>query len=125
MMESILLAEDDPTLRDLAALALNRSFDSYQVITASDGLEALKTIQACHPVLVILDILLPHLNGLEVIRRLKDQIQLEKTIPIVTTSLGFQEVVEQAVAAGAKDFIIKPYDVNTLTPRVRDALDKA
>ena len=119
----VLLVEDDPVMSDLVSLVLDRNM-GLQVITATNGQEALSLFQEHQPGIVILDILLPHMNGLELLRRLNEQKDLDRTHVIVTSALGYQEIVKQAVEAGAKDFLVKPFNVEDLVQRVSQALGK-
>lgn len=122
--KTILLIEDEPALRDLSALALGRCFTGCRILTAGDAAEALRHLDASRPIAIILEILLPQMNGLEFVRRLKTRLDMEAVPVIVTSALGYPEVVRQAREAGVKDFIIKPYDVDTLAVRVKQALDQ-
>lgn len=118
----ILLAEGDPVLRDLIVAALGRLFPGYRVITAGNGPEALALAGRHRPQLLLIDLLLLRLNGLEVMRQIKGQTRGDPAPIIVISALGFLEVVQQAVAAGAVDFLVKPFDMNLLASKVHRAL---
>jgi CheY-like chemotaxis protein len=117
---TILVAEGDPALRDLIALAVSRVSPASTVITAADGLTALELADLHRPELLLVDVLLPELSGLEVLRRLKKQGQSAPAIAI--SGLGFREVVQQAVAAGARAFMVKPVDMGLLTGKVQSLM---
>lgn len=119
----VLLAEDDRAVRDLIVLALERL--NCRVITADNGATALALVRVHRPQLVLLDILLPQLNGLEVLRQLGDRALLDHVPVIVISALGYREVVQQALKAGAKDFVLKPFDVGLLTGKVQRVLEVA
>jgi DNA-binding response OmpR family regulator len=116
--KTVLLVEDEPALRDLIALIL-QNMVGCRVVTAGDGAEALKSFSELRPQAVILDILLPYMNGLDLLRKLKDQGDLDGTGVIVISALGYPEVVRQAAAAGARDFLVKPFDPEILAERVK------
>ena len=118
----ILLAEGDPVLRDLIVAALGRLFPGCQMITAGNGQEALALAGRHRPQLLLIDLLLPQLNGLEVMRQVRDQTRGDPAPIIAISALGFHEVVQQAVSAGAVDFLVKPFDVNLLASKVQRAL---
>lgn len=116
----VILAERDALVRDLLATALKRL--NLKVVTAAEGDEALTLCYQQPPDLLITDIWLPHLNGLDLIRRLKQEDQLTHTQVIIITSLGFPEVVAEAAALGVQDFLIKPVDTEELLARVQRRL---
>lgn len=116
----VILAERDALVRDLLATALKRL--NLRVVTAAEGDEALTLCYQQPPDLLITDIWLPHLNGLDLIRRLKQEDRLIHTQVIIITSLGFPEVVAEAAALGVQDFLIKPVDTEELLARVQRRL---
>lgn len=108
-MAKILVVEDDPFLRNLLVKKLTDA--QYKIDVAVTGEEALERINN-KPDLVLLDIILPGINGFEILKRVKDNSQL-KNIPIVVlTNLGSEEDIKKATDLGAEDFWIKAY----LTP---------
>ena len=91
------------------------------VMAAGDGVEALTQVQALRPQAAVVNLLLPRLSGLDTIRQLRAR--LGTGFPIVAVSaLGLREVVQQAVTAGACDFIIRPCDPARIVEKVRAAL---
>ncbi len=117
MAERILVVEDEEPLRRF--IARNLSARGYEVQTASDGYEALRRFEEQAPDLVILDILLPGLNGLEVLRRIRQA----SLVPIlVLTALDQEADKVTALDLGADDSLTKPFGVGELLARVRAAL---
>jgi two-component system KDP operon response regulator KdpE len=117
MAERILVVEDEEPLRRF--IARNLSARGYEVQTASDGYEALRRFEEQAPDLVILDILLPGLNGLEVLRRIRQA----SLVPIlVLTALDQEADKVTALDLGADDYLTKPFGVGELLARVRAAL---
>jgi DNA-binding response OmpR family regulator len=116
----IIVVDDDATLADVVGRYLRR--DGHQVECVSDGYEALRRIAAQPPDLVILDLMLPGIDGLEVCRRLRAQ----WPIPVVMlTALG--EVTDRVVGfeTGADDYVTKPFSPRELALRVRSVLRRA
>lgn len=113
---TVLIVEHDRLVRDLMSLALERV--GLRPICVDSSTEALEASRNHKPELVLLDIPIPHTNGLDLIRQFCESSESKRTPVIVISSLGFGEIVKEAIAAGAKDFIIKPFDVNTFIQRV-------
>lgn len=116
----ILVADDELSI--LRTLTRNLSRHNYEVITASDGEEALALIEENLPDLIILDIIMPGLNGLEVCRRVREWSQ----VPIIVLSaVGQEKQKVEALDLGADDYLTKPFGMDELLARVRVALRRA
>ena len=116
----ILIVDDDIELRELIGFALRQA--GYLVIQAADGAEALHVFDREQPDLVILDINLPGINGLEVCRR----IRAETTTPIMMLTVRSSEEDQvQGLDTGADDYLTKPFSPRTLLARVRALLRRA
>jgi DNA-binding response OmpR family regulator len=123
---TILLVEDDPALRDLVSLVLSRKIKTnFQLITASNGEDALISLKRDRPDIMILDILLPLMNGLQVIQQMKNEKIFERTKIIIITALGFKEVVQKVLNEGVSDFLVKPLDLNALCSRIQRFIDES
>ncbi len=119
----LLIVEDDPAMRDLLELTLKQQFvPPFELKIAQNGLEALDMIQESPPTLMILDILLPQMNGLQLLQQLQVESMHTDTRIVVISALGVREVVQQAIENGANDFLVKPFDMDTLIERVKQVL---
>ncbi|MEJ2011159.1 MAG: response regulator transcription factor [Anaerolineales bacterium] len=116
-MASILIVEDDETLRD--TIALNLRSEGYEVYTAGDGETGLQEARERAPNLVILDVMLPELDGLTVCRVLRKESQ----VPIILlTARGMETDKIIGLESGADDYIVKPFSLGEFLARVRAAL---
>ncbi len=122
-MAKILLAEDEKQIGDMVAFKLTNS--GHQVVRARDGEEALRLAAAERPELVLLDVMMPVLNGFEVLRRLKADPALQATPVIMLTAKGRERDVLAGLSAGAVDYVVKPFSLKELAARIEAALRKA
>jgi DNA-binding response OmpR family regulator len=117
-MPRILLVEDDRFLRRAAEAALRRH--GFIVLTASDGEEGLRIARAEKPDLVLLDLIMPRLQGFEVLKLLKAEAATSAIPVVVLSNLGQDSDVQNALAAGAADYLIKAnLALDTLIERVK------
>ena len=113
----ILLVEDDPSIREVTAIGLRAA--GFEVDTAPDGAAGLERWGQAQPDLVLLDVMLPRLDGLEVCR----EIRRASTVPIVMlTARGDTIDVVVGLEAGADDYVTKPFEMAELVARIRAAL---
>jgi two-component system response regulator MtrA len=117
---TILLVEDDPSIREVTAIGLRNA--GFTVVTAIDGREGLDRFRAAPIDLVLLDVMLPRLDGLEVCR----EIRRTSTVPIVMLTARADTIdVVVGLEAGADDYVKKPFEVPELVARLRAALRRA
>lgn len=117
MPKKVLVVEDDTDNRRIVTKVL--SIDGYEVIEATDGVEALDKVRIEHPDLILMDLALPHLDGWEATRRLKKD-PATRAIPIVAlTAVAMRGDEEQARAAGCDDYLSKPARPITIRAMVK------
>ena len=118
--ETILVVDDEPNIVDLARMYLEA--EGYRVVTASDGKEALSQVESARPALVVLDLMLPVLDGWEVCRQLTSQSDL----PIIMLTARSDDVDKiVGLEMGADDYLTKPFNPRELVARVRAVLRRA
>jgi phosphate regulon transcriptional regulator PhoB len=123
MSSRVLIVEDERDIRELVVHHLKR--EGYQVSAASSGEEALRQVQAAPPDLVILDLMMPSMDGLEVCRRLR-QDPATASLPIVMLTAKGDEVDRVlGLEIGADDYIVKPFSPKELLARVRAVLRRS
>jgi two-component system phosphate regulon response regulator PhoB len=116
----VLVADDDPDILALVRLRLER--DGYEVLSAPDGETAFDLAIARMPDLALLDVMMPRLDGYELTRRLRDH-GPTAGIPIILLTARVQEPdVAQGLAAGADDYVTKPFSPQALGERVQAVL---
>ncbi len=117
-MQKILIVEDEPDM--LMGLQDNLQFEGYQVLTATDGEEALEVATTACPDLIVLDIMLPKLDGFEVCKQLRAK---GMDTPIIMLTAKSQEVDKVVgLELGADDYITKPFSVRELLARIKAVL---
>ncbi|MEK0127494.1 response regulator transcription factor [Corynebacterium marquesiae] len=117
----ILVVDDEQAVRE--SLRRSLRFNGYEVLTANDGLEAVETVRAENPELVILDVMMPNMDGLEVCRTLRSE-GWDRPILILTARDGVSDRVA-GLDAGADDYLPKPFALEELLARVRSLVRRA
>ena len=112
---TILIVEDDPVLREFLCTAMA---DEFEVVAAVTGEEAVELARRLRPDAVLLDVMLPGLSGLDVVRQIRADEELKDTPVLVMTAFSDIDPSE-AEAAGADRFLSKPFDLLELTETVR------
>ena len=116
-MARVLVVEDDPSIREVTALGL--AAGGFEVVTAEDGPSALERFRSDSPDVVLLDVMLPGLDGLTVCR----MIRAESTVPVVMLTARTDAIdVVAGLEAGADDYVRKPFELPELLARLRVAL---
>ena len=118
--ETILLVDDEPNILDLASLYLTR--EGYSVDTSMDGLRALEKIRNTSPALVVLDLMLPGIDGFEICRKLRAE---DNQVPIILLTARDEDVDKiLGLELGADDYMTKPFNPRELSARVKAILKR-
>lgn len=120
MKDVILVVDDEEDIRELVRYNLSKS--GYTVMAAGTGEEALQIANEVRPMLVVLDIMLPGIDGLEVCRRLKADATLSKTPIVMISALGEEKDVVAGLELGADDYVAKPFSPSVLLARVKSVI---
>ena len=105
--KTILLVEDDTFVSDIYQTKI--SSEGFEVIPAENGLEAIKKLEERIPDLILLDIIMPYMDGIETLRKIKSE-EKWKSIPVILlTNLSEKEKIEEALGIGANDYLIKSH----------------
>lgn len=118
----VLIAEDEPNI--VISLEFLLSEAGYEVATARDGTEALARAKALQPDLVVLDVMLPGVDGFEVCRRLRRDRELRGARILMLTARGRESEIARGIAAGADAYMTKPFSTKELMEAVTRLLGK-
>lgn len=119
---TILICEDDPSLRELIQVVIG---DGYRFAETDDGLDAVRLVHELQPDLVLLDMMLPGLSGLDVLRAMRSEPDLAETPAIVITAFSGESERREAREAGADRFVGKPFDPDGLKATVEELLARS
>jgi two-component system response regulator MprA len=120
-MKKVLVVDDEKDLRDAISTAL--TYEGYEVRSASDGLEALSIAEEMHPDMVLLDILMPKLDGIETLRRFRGEEWGKRPPVIIMTVLDDMGKLAEALEAGATEYLVKTdIALGTIVQKVKDRL---
>ena len=120
VMSTVLVVEDSPTQRELITDLLKRS--GLKVMVATDGMDALEQVQLSCPDLVVLDVVMPRMNGYEVCRRLKTEPKTQNVPVIICSSKGEEFDRYWGMKQGADAYIVKPFQPRELLVTVKQLL---
>lgn len=118
--EPILIVDDNPVNLKLIRVLL--AGEGYDVRTAADAEEALAALKDFHPRLILMDLQLPGMDGLELTRRIKDDPAMPDTVIVALTAYAMKGDEEKALSAGCDGYITKPIDTRTLPGMVAEYL---
>jgi two-component system, OmpR family, alkaline phosphatase synthesis response regulator PhoP len=121
--QRILIIEDEPDITEI--LTYNLKKNHYQVNTANSGEDGLKAARETLPDLVLLDLMLPGMDGLEVCRKLREDPRTKDLLIIMLTAKGTEADVVVGLTLGADDYIAKPFSTSELLARIRAVLRRA
>ena len=119
--KKIVLAEDNSLLLSLLKFRLEK--EGYELLIAENGKEAIKLIEEHNPALILTDIMMPFISGLEVISHVRNKLNMQTPI-IIFSSAGQEEMVLKAFDIGATDFMSKPLSPNELIIKIKRLIHK-
>lgn len=120
MSESILVVEDEDKI--MRFIRANLQASHYTVYSASDGIEALECYEKHLPDLILMDLMLPRMDGLQCIQKIREY----SNVPtIIITAKGSSEDIIKGLELGADDYIVKPFDINELIARIKAVLRRS
>ena len=123
MAAKILAVDDEPDV--LLIVKTGLEMEGYDVLTASDGFQALARAREDHPDLILLDVMMPKMDGFEVLENLKAD-EATATIPVIMlTGLSDRTKIQKALVSGIRWYVVKPFDFDDLLGKVRQALSSA
>jgi DNA-binding response OmpR family regulator len=118
----ILVADDEIYIVHILEFTL--TMEGYEVLTAADGEEALRRVEADRPDLVVLDIMMPKMDGFEVLRRMRANEASRQTPVVLLSAKGRPIDRETGLDTGADDYIVKPFSPRRLLEKIQDLLDR-
>lgn len=122
-MARIVIADDDADIRELVAFKLRR--DGHDVTPVNDGAAAVEACRSERPDLVILDVMMPGMSGLDAARAIREEESLAGLPIIMLTARAQESDMEQGFAAGADDYVVKPFSPRELSSRVGAVLARS
>jgi len=122
MATKVLVVEDDPAARRLVSFALEQ--EGYEVLTASNGLEGLTKAQTERPEILVLDVMLPGLDGFEVCRRLRADTETSGVLVLMLSAKAQESDKTTGLKMGADDYLAKPADPLEVAARVKTLLQR-
>ncbi len=117
---SILIADDNQEFSYTLSSYINGQEDMEVVAVAKDGNEAVEMIQNTTPDVVLLDVIMPHLDGLGVLEKVNNRIIDKKPICIMLSAVGQDKITQKAICNGADYYIVKPFDIEVLIQRIKE-----
>lgn len=123
MSVHVLAVDDETAIRRLVQLNLQRA--GYRVTTAADGVEALDRIREDRPVLLVLDVTMPHMDGIELLRRLKADPETAEIRVIMLTARSQDQDILEGERSGADLYLSKPFSPPQLLSAVKEVLERA
>ena len=116
----VLIADDNQEFANTLASYLRRENDMEVVGMAKDGLEAVNMIENKEPDIAILDVIMPHLDGIGVLEKVNELKGTKKPICIMLSAVGQDKITQRAVSLGAEYYMVKPFDIELLIKRIKE-----
>lgn len=117
---SILIADDNSDFANNLASYIEKEDDMEVLGIARDGNEAIEMVTATQPDILLLDVIMPHLDGLGVLEKIYESNMDKKPLCIMLSAVGQDKITQRAIELGAQYYVVKPFDINLLLKRVKD-----
>lgn len=117
---TILIADDNIDFTRTLSAYLEKMEDIEVVGIAKDWNEAFEIIKGTHPDILLLDVIMPHLDGIGVLEKLNETTMTKKPISIMLSAVGQDKITQKAISLGAQYYVVKPFDIELLIKRIRD-----
>ena len=117
---TVLISDDNNEFATTLANYLEKDEDMQVVGMAKDGEEALSIISTLKPDVVLLDVIMPHLDGLGVLERLNSMRLEKRPICIMLSAVGQDKITQKAITLGAQYYVVKPFDIEVLIKRIKE-----
>jgi len=121
-MAKIVIAEDEPDIRELIAFTLR--FAGHEVVTGANGQEGYDLTKTEHPDLAMFDVRMPRMSGYEACRKIKTDPEIAHIPVVFLSAKGQENEIEQGMAAGAEEYLLKPFAPDQLNERIKSILIK-
>jgi len=121
--KKVLLVDDSPTVLMMEQMLLGRQ--NYEVITAKDGEEGVAKAHSEHPDLILMDVVMPRMDGFEAVRRIRADDSISQVPVIMVTTRGETVNMEKGYTAGCSDYVTKPIDARELLAKLKSYLGDA
>ena len=121
-MAKILIAEDERDIRDLIAFTLR--FAGHEVVAVGNGAEAVEAASLEMPDLILMDVRMPRMTGYEACQQIKADVRVQHIPVVFLSAKGQESEIQSGYAAGASDYLLKPFAPMELTEKVKELLDK-
>ena len=115
----IVLADDNKDFSQILREFLNKQEDMEVIGCAANGVEACELVKNCQPDVLILDVIMPYLDGIGVLENIQVMNNINKPLVVMLSAVGQDKITERALGLGAAYYIVKPFDMDTLTMRIR------
>jgi CheY-like chemotaxis protein len=119
-MFKIMIVEDDPTTIKLLSFLLEKK--KYEVVSFGNGKAALDSVEAEMPDLILMDVMMPIMDGMEVTRRIKENPKTSNIPVIILSALGQEMEVMKGLQSGADGYVVKPFDSQSLLRQIEEKL---
>ena len=117
---TILIADDNIDFTRTLSAYLEKMEDIEVVGIAKDGNEAFEIIKGTHPDILLLDVIMPHLDGIGVLEKLNETTMTKKPITIMLSAVGQDKITQKAISLGAQYYVVKPFDIEVLIKRIKE-----